>query len=166
MLRVLAPSHVRHTPEVSQYPEVIDQHVRLHLLNILAMMRHPGVEESIKKYLRQHHFGMTYAASSALITEGAEDSLDIISSLLEDEDDMIRVQAALVLASMGGDKRAVSILEEAYPKVTREVKMHILEALGHIGSTSSIPFLVRVFEDPFNVMRIIAASSIIQCLYH
>lgn len=166
LFRVIAPSRIRHTPEIAQYPTAVDQYTRLHLLNVLAMMRYPNVQESIKKYLKAQSFGMTYAASTSLMEEGAEDSLQIIQSLMSDEDELIKVQAALVLALMGGDKKAVEILQEAYPKVDREIKMHILEALGHIGARESIPFLMNLLEDPFNVMRIIAASSIIQCIYH
>lgn len=166
LFRILAPSRVKHTPEMAQYPTAVDQYTRLHLLNILAMMRYPKVEDSIKKYLRTQSFGMTYTASTSLIEEGAEDSIQIIRSLLSDEDQMIRVQAALVLAIVGGESNAIQILQEAYPKMDREIKMHILEAIGHIGSKESIPFLMELLEDPFNVMRIIAASSIIQCIYH
>jgi HEAT repeat protein len=166
LFKVLSPSRIKHIPEMAQYPTAIDQYTRLHLLNILAMMRYPHVEESIKKYLKAQSFGMTYTASTSLIEEGAEDSIEIIRSLLSDEDQLIRVQAALVLALVGGEHNAVHVLQEAYPKMDREIKMHILEAIGHIGSKESIPFLMELFEDPFNVMRIIAASSIIQCIYH
>jgi len=166
LLKVIAPSRIKHTPEVAQYPTAVDQQTRLHLLNILAMMRYPGTGESIKKYLRTQSFGLTYAASASLIEEGAEDSIQIIRSLLTGSDETVRVQAALVLAVLGGDTKAVQVLQEAYPKVDREIKMRILEALGHIGSRESIPFLMKLLEDPFNVMRMIAASSIIQCIYH
>lgn len=166
LFKILAPSRVNHVPGMTQYPTAVDQYTRLHLLNILAMMRYPNVEESIKKYLRTQNFGMTYTASTSLIEEGAEDSIQIIRSLLSDEDQTIRVQAALVLALIGGEKKAIEVLQEAYLKVDREIKMHILEAIGHIGARESIPFLMQLLEDPFNVMRIIAASSIIQCIYH
>jgi len=165
-LRVIAPSRIRHTPEIADYPKAVDQYTRLHLLNILAMMRYPQIEDVIKKYLKEQNFGMTYSASAALIEEGAEDCLEIIQALLGDEDPLIRVQAALVLALMGGDRQAIQVLEQAYPKVEREIKIHILEALGHLGARESIPFLLTLLDDPFNVMRIIAASSIIQCIYH
>jgi HEAT repeat protein len=166
LLKVIAPSQVRHTPGIAQYPTAVDQHIRLHLLNLLAMMRYPDAGESIKKYLKAQHFGLTYTASTALIEEGAEDSLQIIKALLTESDEKIRVQAALVLALLGGDIQAVEVLQEAYPHVDRELKMQILEALGHIGSRSSIPFLMKLMDDPFNVMRTIAASAIIQCIYH
>lgn len=166
LFKMIAPSRVKHTPEMVQYPATIDQHTRLHLLNTLAMMRYPKAEESIKHYLQSQSIGMTYAASTVLIEEGAEDSVEIIRDLLKDENEKIRVQAALVLAMLGGEKDALEVLKQVYPKVDRELKIAILEALGHIGSKEEIPFLMGLLEDPFNVMKVIAASSIIQCIYH
>lgn len=166
LFKVIVPSKVRHTPEFSQYPMAIDQHTRLHLLNILAMMRYPGAEAAIRKYLRTQHLGATYAASASLLGEGSEDSIVIIRSLLKDEEDIIRVQAALALAFIGGDKEALEVLKNAYPKVDRDLKIEILEALGHIGSKDTIAFLMDLLDDPFNMMRVIAASTIIQCIYN
>lgn len=166
LFKMIAPSRIKHTPEMAHYPQAVDQHTRLHLLNTLAMMRYPKAEESIKHYLQSQSIGMTYAASTALIEEGAEDSIEIIRELLSDPDEKIRVQAALVLAMLGGEKEALQVLKDVYPKVDRELKIAILEALGHIGSKEEIPFLMRLLEDPFNVMKVIAASAIIQCIYH
>ncbi|MBM3192384.1 MAG: hypothetical protein FJZ63_07035 [Chlamydiae bacterium] len=166
LLKVVAPSRIRHTPEMVQYPTVVDQHTRLHLLNVLAIMGYPQAEASIKNYLKSQSMGATYAASALLIEEGAEDSIEIIKDLLKDPEEKVRVQAALVLAMLGGDKEALQVLKEMYPKVDRDLKIAILEAMGHIGSKEEIPFLLGLLEDPFNVMKVIAASSIIQCIYH
>ena len=164
--QVISPSMLRHTPEVVQYPIVVDQHIRLHLLNQLAMFRYEDTTELIKRYLKSGSFGMTFAASTLLLEEGGEESVEIIRELLEDPDETIKVQAALVLALYGRDADAIDTLIRAYPKVNREIKTHILEAIGHIGSKDSIPFLVDLLDDPFNVLRIIAASAIIRCIYH
>jgi HEAT repeat protein len=165
-LHVVLPSKVPHVPEIPHYPEAVDQKTRLFLINHLAILRYRGVEGAIKKYLKSQSFGMTFAASKALMEEGAEDSAEIIENLLEDPDEKIRIQAALILGMLGGHESAVLVLQEAYPKLDRELKMAILEALGHLGSKKSIPFLTQLLDDPFNVIKIIAASSIIQCIYH
>lgn len=165
-LHVVLPSKVPHVPEIPHYPEAVDQKTRLFLINHLSILRYPGVESAIKKYLKSQSFGMTFAASKALIEEGAEDAAVIIETLLQDPDEKIRIQAALILGMLGGHESAVSVLQEAYPKLDRELKMAILEALGHLGSKTSLPFLTNLLDDPFNVIKIIAASSIIQCIYH
>lgn len=76
------------------------------------------------------------------------------------------MQAALILALLGSDDAAVKVLQEAYSKVEREIKVYILEALGHIGDPQSIPFLLEILNEPFQVLRVVAASALIQCLYH
>lgn len=164
--KVIAPSYVRHTPEVIQYPVLVDQHTRLNLMNQLATLGFPNAADLIKSYLKSESLGMTFAASTVLLEEGSEESLDIIKQLLDDPDEKVQVQAALVLALFGSDETALTILQTAYPKMDRDFKMHILDALGHIGSRKAIPFLVNLLDDPFNVMRIIAASAIIRCIYH
>ncbi|MCH9630404.1 MAG: hypothetical protein S4CHLAM37_04020 [Chlamydiia bacterium] len=164
--KVISPSFVRHTPEVIQYPVMVDQQMRLHLLNKLAMFRFPEVSSLVKAYLKSESFGMTFAASTVLLEEGTDESIEIIRELLDDKDEKTRVQAALVLALFGTDKRALATLQNAYPKMDRDFKMHILDALGHLGSKEAIPFLVELLDDPFNMMRIIAASAIIRCIYH
>ena len=46
----------------------------------------------------------------------------------------------------------------------REMKIHVLEAIGHIGDRESIPFLIQILKEPFQVLRVVAASALIQCL--
>lgn len=163
---MILPSKVGHIPDIPHYPEAVDQKVRLLLMNQLAILRYPGVEAAIKNYLKSQTFGMTFAACKALLEEGVEDSAAIIESLLDDPDEKIRIQAALILGMLGGHESAVDVLQKAYPKLDRELKMAVLEALGHLGSKKSLPFLTALLDDPFNVIRIIAASSLIQCIYH
>ena len=162
----VAPSEVYHTPQMAQYPAYIDQHTRLQLLNILALHRYPQAEEAVKTFLTQRIDGLTYVASMTLLQEGESDALPLIQDLLTDSDDTVRVQAALVLALAGSDPSAITTLQEAYHSVDRETKMNILGALGYLGEKSSIPFLVAQLEEPFQLLRLIAASSLIQCLYH
>ncbi len=162
----LAPSLVRHREGIPQYPQVVDQLVKLDILSMLSVVRHPKALESVKNLLKMKGWGITASAASTLLQEGDEASLDLVRELLQDADEKVRVQAALILAFLGGDPSSVTILMEAYPKVDREMKMHILEALGHIGEASSIPFLIELLKEPFQGLRVVAASALIQCLYH
>lgn len=164
--KIITASEVGHHPHIPQYPETIDQQTRFHLINALAIMNYPKIEESIKTYLKASPRGLSFAASRALVEEAAEDSIDIVKLLLEDEDESIKVQAALVIGMLGESDKACEVLKKAYPKVDRELKIAILEALGHMGHKDSIPFLMNLLDDPFNMLKIVAASSIIQCIYH
>jgi HEAT repeat protein len=166
LFRSLAPSRVRHIDHIPHYPVVVDQLVRLDLVSVLSILRYPKAQAAVKEFLQTRSWGVTGAAAATLLQEGDEEGLAAVRELLNDPDEKIRVQAALILAIVGSDPSAVKTLQEAYSHVDREMKVHILEALAHIGDPSSIPFLVDILKEPFQVLRVVAASALIQCLYH
>lgn len=166
LFRSLAPSQLKHIEQIPNYPSVVDQLTRLELLSVLSILRDPKAEEAVKQFLQNQTWGIAGAAAAMLLQEGGEGALDIVRSLLEDPDDKVRVQAALLLAILGSDQAAVKVLQQAYFHVERDMKVYILEALGHVGDASSISFLLDVFNEPFQVLRVVAASALIQCLYH
>lgn len=162
----LSPSDVKHNHLMPNYPEVANQLVRLEMLNILAMMRHPLAKNAIQSFLRERSWGVTGLSASLLLTEGDEEAIAIVRNLVDDSNPKVRVQAALILALWGGDEKAIHALKEAYPSASREVKEQIIEGIGKIGLNECLPFLVDKLNEPFQSLRIIAASSILQCLYH
>ncbi len=166
LFEVIAPSQIYHIPQVPQYPTMVDQLTRLEILGMLAALRCSKAEEAIKAFLKEDALGVTYAASTTLLEEGGEEAIEILRDLLREKDQNIRVQAALVLALSGGETEAVQILHEAYPTVDREMKINILGALGYIGDKASIPFLMELLEEPHQVLKVVAASALIQCVYH
>ena len=166
LFQSLAPSRMRHTDQIPNYPTVVDQLVRLDLLSILSIVRFEGAQEAVKQFLQMRSWGVTGAAAATLLQEGDEEGLEAVRGLIGDPDENIRVQAALILAIVGSDPSAVKVLQEAYPVLDREMKIHILEALAHIGDPRSIPFLLDILNEPFQVLRVVAASALIQCLYH
>ncbi len=141
-----------------------DQAVRLKLLNTLALLKDPEVEEALRQFLTSQQWGVPSAAAGTLLSEGSEAARDAIYALLSDPDRKLRLQGALTLASWGRDRRALSVLTEIYPEGSRWEKERILEALGHIGDKTMIPFLTRSLQEPFPQLRLIAASALIQCL--
>lgn len=158
---VIGPSHVGHIPEIKEYPLIIDQRVRLDLLRILAIFRYPGAIETAKQFLKKH----TFSVSMLLIEEGDSDALAFLSELLKENDDKIRVGAALVLAMTGAGNEALFVLTKAYPTADRETKINILSALGYLGKKEVLPFLTKVMGEPHEMLRLVAASSVIQCIY-
>lgn len=162
----LMPSEISHIDQIPNYPEFIDQMVRLEVLSILKMMDDPQAEESVKAFLKNSSWRITGAAASILMQEGGEESLEIVRYLLGEEDRNVRVQAALLLALRGGDPAALKVLEEAYPHVDREMQIAILEAIGRIGEKESISFLIAILKEPFQMLRVVAASALIQCVRH
>ncbi len=166
IFKILAPSKIKYDELIPNYPETINQLVRLDILNILAVMRYPGAQNSIRTFLKEKNWGITGVAAALLLTEGDENALDLVEPLLNDLDLKIRVQAALILAIWGGGEKAVGVLQDAYSQVDRETKEKILEGLGRIGLPSTIPFLTDKLQEPYQSLRIIASASLLQCLYH
>ena len=166
LFRSLSPSKVSHVDHIPYYPMVVDQLVRLDLLSILSIVRYPKAQNAVKMFLQNQTWGVAGSAAATLVQEGDEEAFGIVRDLLEDPDEKIRIQAALILALLGGDPAAVKVLQEAYPHMEREMKVHILEALAHVGDPQTIPFLMEILKEPFQVLRVVAASALIQCLYH
>lgn len=166
LFRSLAPSRVKHIEHIPHYPAVVDQLVKLDLLSVLSILRYPHAQSVVREFLQARTWGVTGAAAATLLQEGDEEDLAAVRGLLNDLDEKIRVQAAMILAIVGSDASAIKVLQATYPHVDREMKVHILEALAHIGDPSSIPFLLDILKEPFQVLRVVSASALIQCLYH
>jgi HEAT repeat protein len=166
LMRSLSPSRLHHIEEIPHYPYVIDQLVRLDLLTVLSMMGHPKAQTAVKTFLRNETWGVTGAAAATLLEEGDEQALEQVRGLLTDKEEKVRVQAALILAFLGNDPEAAKVLHEAYSTVDREMKVQILEALAQVGDPKSLPFLIDVLKEPFQLLRVVAASALIQSLHH
>ncbi len=164
LFEVLYPSYIRHIDQIPRYPEAIDQMTRLQLLSMLAIVEDPRAFEAIKIFLKQKGWGITGFASATLLKEGDEQALAIIKELLNENQSDIKVQAALVLALFGKDPSVISTLEEAYQDADYNMKIQILEAMGHIGSKKAIKFLIDALEEPYQNLRVVSASSLVRCL--
>ena len=163
---VVVESSVRHVPYIPQYPSVVDQMTRLDLLNMLCVVGHESTEELARIYLQKRTWGVSASAAGLMLGEGEMDSIAVIRKLLDDEDPRMRLQAALALAFFGRDSSILPTLLESYEKVDWEKKLHILEALGHIGAREGISFLIDVMKHGTPLFQKVAAGSVIQCLYH
>lgn len=166
IFRFLAPSDVKHVPWIPNHPEMVNQMTRLEIINVLAIKESPGALDVAKNFLSRRQWGISGMASSLLLQEGNESAIELVQSLLSDPSSRVRVQAALILAMWGGDEGSVEELQNSYHKSDRELKERILEGLGNVGSKHSLPFLTQRLGDPQPSLRVIAAASLLQCLYH
>jgi HEAT repeat protein len=142
----------------------VDQQIRLELLNTLAVLGDSHVEEMIRSFLTSRHWGVPSMAAGSLLLEGSEAAADAVYALLVGADKKVALQAAVTLAIWGRDPRALTALQEGYIGASSEQKERILEALGYIGDKSLIPFLIKRIQEPFGQRRLVAASSLLQCL--
>lgn len=166
LFSVVTPSNVRHMFGVSQYPQYVDKQVRLELVNMLAVRRHPKAEGLTKAFLRTSQLGVSFNAALILCQEGSEESLELVQSLLTDVDPNIRLQAAIVMAFLGEREQAFPILRDVYPMAKRETKIHIIQAMAYLRSKEATNFLLEIMQQPHLVLRVIAASSLIQSIYN
>lgn len=147
-------------------PEVEDQLIRLELLDLLAVYKHPGAFEAIKEFLSERSWGITGSAAALLLTEGDHSSVELVKQLLKDPEPSIRFQAALILSLWGRDPEVIKILEEGYLVSDWEDKAKILEGLGRIGAIESVPFLIEALKEQSQSLRLIAAIALIQTMNH
>lgn len=165
LFRILAPSQIRHVDHIPNYPESIDQMTRLNLIALLAVVEDPRAIDLAKTFLKKKSWGVTGAAAATLLQEGDEASLDVVRQLLEEPDADVRLQACFVLAMLGRDESVLRDLQNAYATAGHEKKLHILEAMGHVGGIESFHFLVSAFKEPFPILRMAAAAALIQSIH-
>lgn len=164
LFQVLTPSYVRHIDQIPNYPEAIDQMTRLNLLSLLCVLEDPRAQDAVKGFLKRKTWGITGAAAAMLLQEGDETMLDSVRSLVQDPDPDLRLQACLVLAMLGRDESVLVDLQKNYAGSDHDRKLHILEALGRIGKEESFSFFLGTLQEPFQILRVAAASGLIQGL--
>lgn len=164
--RVLAPSKAKHDDAIPNYPEALNQLTRLEILQMLAIVKYPYAQQAVKKFLQESNWGISGIASALLLTEGDDDAVDLVRTLLKDNDPKVRTQAALILALWGKGEDVVQLLQENYAIADREMKGKILEGIGRVGSRSSLIFLAERLQEPYQTLRIISAAALLECLYH
>lgn len=166
VFRILSRSNVKHSELIPNNPEVVNQLTRLDILNLLSIMDTPHVQQAILSFLQEKNWGISGIASALLLTEGDEAATRHVQDLLNHSNHKIRIQASLILALWGKGEAAIQVLQQAYSQADHELKQQILESLGRIGSQYSVPFLTERLNDFHQTTRIIAASALLQCLYH
>ena len=165
LFSAIMKSTATHQSELPNYPDLLNQVVRLELCELLAIMEYPQVKEVLKGFLKYGDWKVTGLAAEILLQEGDESALAYVRELLDDKDRKIRAEAALLLAVWGRDRSAVPLLIENYANGDRMMKLKILESLGRIGDKSTIPFLVKCLHEPTMTLRIAAAAILIQTLH-
>ena len=163
--KVIAPSDL---PATSFQSPPLDVHrlCQLEILALLSIFDPPVAREGILKFLRQRNFQVSGIALALLLTEFSEDAANVVRPLVEDATYPNRAEACVLMALWSGDASMTSTMERLYDSSDRKRKEFLLEAFGRLSGTESLPFLVEKLGEPYPTLRMIAASSIIQCLNH
>ena len=163
--KVLAESNL---PSTSFQSPPLDVHrlCQLEVLQILALFDKEAARDGIQKFLRQRNFQVTGIALALRLTEYSADAAEVVRPLMEDPKYPNRAEACVLMALWSGDNSMHKTMEELYTASDRKRKEFLLEAFGRLSGTDSLPFLVERLGEPYPTLRMIAASSIIQCLNH
>ncbi len=151
--------------QVSGMPSINQSEVvQFCLLNLLAIVEDPRANVAISNFLETHHSSAALASMPQFIRAGSAPLLELICSFFDHPDLTKRIQAAALVAMLKKEEKALQILYDAYPLVDRSLKEMIVSIIGQIGSKDSIPFLMDAIYEPSQSMRILASSSLMQCI--
>ena len=164
LFQTLTQSYIRHVDQIPNYPEAVDQITRLNLLNMLAIVQDTRAQDAIKDFLTKKGLNITGFAATMLLKEGDSDALSLVKEVLNEKDEKTRVQAALVLGMIGKEAYVIDVLIEAYKNADHELKIRILEVLGSVSHKNSINFLIDALTEPYQILRVVAASSLIRSI--
>ncbi len=146
--------------------EIENQLLRIELLNVLGIVKAQGIDQTLRDYLSEKKWEISASAAILLLTEGDEHAIEKVQEMLGETQLIVRLHAALILSLWSRDEVPLQTLEEGYQKSDWEMKVKILEGMGRIGSSHSIPFLTHALKEPSQTLRLIAAMALIQTLNH
>lgn len=165
IISFVGPSVSQHVGSYARLPESEDLFCRLQLYTMISACRTIELKEALKGFLKERTWGISGQTAFLMVQEGLL-FFDELKSLLSEPSREIALQAAFLLALYAQDEDALKVLEQAYPTASRQMREYILYAVGMCRASSAIPFLVKVLNEPFESLRVIAARSLLICLYH
>lgn len=160
----IVPSNKLYDPMISNYPELVNSWVRLHLIRILCELSYSKAFELLEQFFSENELELSNLALFTLIKEKGQQSFVQMREFLYHRNPKLRYQAALVLAFMSKDREAIKVLESLYFNLSYPEKLQVLEALAYIGDKKSLPFLLKVMDEPFQTLKIMGACALIRSL--
>lgn len=162
---VLRKSNLAHKKTIPHYPELVSQALKMQFVSFLVLLEYPGAIENLKKFLGEK-WQLTGLTAELLLQEGEQEALESIQILLDDKDQKVALEAAIILAMWGRDPRALPYLMQHYPLMSLQEKMRILEALSRIKDPTILPFFVECLGESSELLRCVVACCLIQTLNH
>ena len=159
-------SEATHRPDVPNFPEALDLVGRLRLAYVLAAAGFPLPQEMLERWLVESRWNVSSMSAHLLLSEGGVQAAQVVRGCLRHPDARIRFQSAMLLATFCHDEEALDRLIEDFPALQQDQQWQVLDAAGSTGSRRLLPLLTQALVTPSPATRIIAASSILQVLYH
>jgi hypothetical protein len=153
-----------HNPLAPRLPEAEDLYFRL---NLLALLHYSGEEitpKDMETILHERTVGLTAATASFLFQEMLP--LDeVLHPLLSHEEEMVRVQAALLLAIFSRSKKAALTLQEEYKKASKAGKELLLLGFSLLPASKTRSLVFPLLFDQSQVLRTRAAGVFLCSCY-
>jgi HEAT repeat protein len=160
------PSQGFHHPTIPRLPESQDLFVRLQLTALQCYAGEKIEKKDIEKIMGDRAWGATVFAAGFLFAEFSSSLEEVLTPLLSHETETVRVQAALLLATVGKSKSAAKILWEQYEIASKEGKEALLLGFGALPFEQVSEKIAPVLFDPSPVLRTRAAGALLASLYH
>lgn len=165
LIPYLTESRVPHDPAIPNYPDVVDRDLRLQMINLLAIKEHPDAHHAAREFFKDPNWGITAMSLALILTEGDDNAVEIVKSLLDDPDPNVQLQAALILSRWDPEEKVLDLLERHYDRLSMEKKEIVISAIGELEDPRSKDFLIKAMGSPHQSIRIIAAAALLKTLY-
>ncbi len=165
LIPYLTESRVPHDPAIPNYPEVVDKDLRLQAINLLAIKEYPQATNAARDFFKDPNWGITAMSLALILTEGDDNAVDIVKSLLTDSDPNVQLQAALILSKWDPEEKVLDLLESHYDRLPMEKKEIVITAIGELEDPRSKDFLLKAMGASHQSIRIIASAALLKTLY-
>lgn len=162
----IGPSKIAHHPAIPRLPESQDLLIRLQLTSLQCYAGEPVEKQNIEKVLSDRAWGSTVAAAGLIFSEFSSSLDEVLTPLLSHEIEIVRVQAALLLATIGKSHKAANILWEQFEVASKEGKEALLLGFGSLPPEQVSKKLVPLLFDSSPIIRTRAAGALLASLYH
>jgi len=135
-----------------------NENVKVQMVKGLSGFNRPGVAEILLGLFDDKFLKVREAAASGIVRIKAKDKANDILARVDDDDAWVGYFATKALSAIGDDTCASGLIDK-YEQVEDNVKLAIIEALGHIGQENT-DMLIGLLEDSNEDIRKEALSSL------
>ncbi len=153
-----------HDLMIPRLPEAEDLYLRLSMLALLHYSGEEICKEDLEAILHERTIGLSAATAQFLFQEMLP--LDeVLAPLLSHEEEMVRVQAALLLAVFCRSKKAALTLLEEYKKASKAGKEILLLGFSLLPASKTRALLFPLLFDQSQALRTRAAGVFLCSCY-
>ncbi len=161
----IGKTEITHDPAIPRLPESIDLNVRLNLIALRSFANLTINRIELEKMFHDRSWGVCANAVGFAFSE-LEPSLEqVIKPLLSHDVELVRIQAALLYATISKSPEAAATLGREYEKASREGKELAIMGFSVLPASSSLPYLTPLLFDSSLSTRTKAAGALLSSLY-